>query len=37
MHDARAAIRDGSFDRWSRDWLERYFAKSTPLTTEATP
>ena len=37
MHDARAAIRDGSFDRWSRDWLERYFAKSSPLTTEATP
>jgi queuine tRNA-ribosyltransferase len=37
MHDARAAIRDGSFDRWSRDWLERYFAKSSPLTTDATP
>jgi queuine tRNA-ribosyltransferase len=37
MHEARAAIRDGSFDRWSRDWLERYFAKSSPLTTEATP
>ena len=41
MHDARAAIRDGSFDRWSRAWLERYFAKTTsvpsPDTTLATP
>jgi queuine tRNA-ribosyltransferase len=37
MHDARAAIRDGRFDGWSRAWLERYFANSSPLTTEATP
>jgi queuine tRNA-ribosyltransferase len=37
MHDARAAIRDRSFDRWSRNWLERYFAKSSPPTTHATP
>ena len=39
MLDARAAIRDGSFDRWSRDWLERYFAKvvASPHTTLATP
>ena len=36
MHDARAAIRDGSFDRWSRAWLERYFAKSSP-TSSASP
>jgi queuine tRNA-ribosyltransferase len=26
MHDARAQIRAGEFDRWSRDWLERYHA-----------
>ena len=24
---ARATILDGTFDRWSRDWLERYHAK----------
>lgn len=24
MHRARAAILDGTFDRWSRDWLARY-------------
>jgi queuine tRNA-ribosyltransferase len=29
MHDARAQIRAGEFDRWSRDWLERYHAGNT--------
>ncbi|MDZ7631385.1 MAG: tRNA guanosine(34) transglycosylase Tgt [Gemmatimonadaceae bacterium] len=24
MRDARAALRDGTFDGWSRDWLARY-------------
>ena len=24
MRDARAALRDGTFDAWSRDWLARY-------------
>jgi tRNA-guanine family transglycosylase len=26
MRRARDAIRDGTFDAWSRDWLERYRA-----------
>ncbi len=29
MHDARERIRAGEFDRWSRDWLERYHAANT--------
>ena len=29
MHDARERIRAGEFDRWSRDWLERYHAGNT--------
>ena len=29
MHDARAHIRAGEFDRWSRDWLSRYHAGNT--------
>ncbi len=27
MRDARAAIRGGTFDAWSRDWLERYHSR----------
>ncbi|HEX2719150.1 MAG TPA: tRNA guanosine(34) transglycosylase Tgt [Gemmatimonadaceae bacterium] len=34
MRDARAAIRDGSFDRWSREWLERY--RSGPASSSST-
>jgi queuine tRNA-ribosyltransferase len=33
MRAARAAILDGTFDGWSRNWLERYHARliaSTP-------
>ena len=29
MHDARAQIRAGDFDRWSHEWLERYHAGNT--------
>ena len=29
MHDARAKIRAGEFDRWSHEWLERYHAGNT--------
>ncbi len=29
MRDARAAILDGTFDGWSRDWLQRYHGSST--------
>jgi queuine tRNA-ribosyltransferase len=29
MHDAREQIRAGEFDRWSREWLERYHAGNT--------
>jgi len=29
MHDARAQIRAGDFDRWSHAWLERYHAGNT--------
>ncbi len=32
MRDARAALRDGSFDAWRRDWLARYHSKSTGAT-----
>ena len=31
MHRARAAIADGSFDGWSRDWLARYHSRPTPV------
>jgi queuine tRNA-ribosyltransferase len=31
MRRARAAIIDGSFDGWSRDWLARYHTRSTPV------
>jgi queuine tRNA-ribosyltransferase len=24
MRDARAAVQDGTFSGWSRDWLARY-------------
>ena len=27
MRRARAAIADGSFDGWSRDWLARYHSR----------
>ena len=37
MRDARTAIRDGRFARWSREWLERYYSgaasPSSPATT----
>ena len=36
MRDARAAIHDGSFDRWSRDWLERYFSGAVSSSSTAT-
>ncbi|MBX9857239.1 MAG: tRNA guanosine(34) transglycosylase Tgt [Gemmatimonadaceae bacterium] len=29
MRDARAAIQDGSFAGWSRDWLARYHSRTT--------
>ncbi|MEN9508807.1 MAG: hypothetical protein RLZZ621_1370 [Gemmatimonadota bacterium] len=29
MRDARAAIQDGTFEGWSRDWLARYHSRST--------
>ncbi len=29
MRDARAALRDGTFDGWSRDWLTRYHDSTT--------
>ncbi|MDQ6831014.1 MAG: tRNA guanosine(34) transglycosylase Tgt [Gemmatimonadota bacterium] len=29
MADARRALRDGTFDGWSRDWLVRYHSRST--------
>jgi len=32
MRDARTAIRDGTSDAWSRDWLARY--QSRPVTSE---
>jgi len=31
MRRARAAILDGSFDAWSRDWLARYHSRPTPV------
>jgi queuine tRNA-ribosyltransferase len=31
MRRARAAIMDGSFDGWSRDWLARYHSRSSPV------
>jgi len=31
MRRARAAIADGSFDGWSRDWLARYHSRPTPV------
>jgi queuine tRNA-ribosyltransferase len=31
MRRARAAIIDGSFDGWSRDWLARYHSRPTPV------
>ena len=30
MRTARLAIRDGTFDGWSRDWLARYLATKAP-------
>jgi queuine tRNA-ribosyltransferase len=30
MRHARAAILDGTFDRWSRDWLARYHSDTDP-------
>ena len=36
MRDARAAIRDGSFDRWSDDWLRRYHSRADSARTTAT-
>jgi len=27
MDDARAAVRSGTFDAWSRDWLLRYHSR----------
>lgn len=30
MRHARAAILDGTFDRWSRDWLARYHSDTEP-------
>ena len=30
MRDARAAIRGGTFDAWSRDWLARYHTRPVP-------
>ncbi len=35
MRDARAAIRDDTFDRWSRHWLERYAAGATTSSSTA--
>ncbi|MBL0937450.1 MAG: tRNA guanosine(34) transglycosylase Tgt [Gemmatimonadaceae bacterium] len=29
MRDARAAIQDGTFSGWSRDWLARYHSRTT--------
>jgi queuine tRNA-ribosyltransferase len=31
MRRARAAIIDGSFDAWSRDWLARYHSRPSPV------
>ena len=31
MRRARAAILDGSFDAWSRDWLARHHSRPTPV------
>ena len=31
MRGARAAIADGSFDAWSRDWLARYHSRPAPV------
>jgi queuine tRNA-ribosyltransferase len=31
MRRARAAILDGSFDAWSRDWLARYHSRPAPV------
>jgi queuine tRNA-ribosyltransferase len=31
MRRARAAIADGSFDAWSRDWLTRYHSRPAPV------
>jgi queuine tRNA-ribosyltransferase len=30
MRDARGAIRGGTFDAWSREWLERYHSRPVP-------
>jgi queuine tRNA-ribosyltransferase len=32
MRDARGAIRDGTIDAWSKDWLARYLSR--PVTSE---
>ena len=31
MDDARAAVRSGTFDAWSRDWLLRYHSRPVPV------
>jgi queuine tRNA-ribosyltransferase len=31
MRDARAALRAGAFDAWSRDWLARYHSSPAPV------
>jgi queuine tRNA-ribosyltransferase len=31
MRDARAAILGGTFEAWSRDWLERYHSRPIPV------
>jgi len=31
MSDARAAIRGGTFDAWSGDWLLRYHSRPAPV------
>ena len=30
MREARDAIRDGTFDRWSQHWLDRYLSPTSP-------
>jgi queuine tRNA-ribosyltransferase len=31
MTDARAAIRAGTFDAWSQDWLLRHHSRPSPV------
>jgi len=31
MRRSRAAVIDGTFDAWSRDWLARYHSRPTPV------